>query len=134
MTPHPYTRFKEGHEKELVEEFSKIRPRLQIVLDECAAFCQAAGQEFVITDLLSNPAEDKLLGRVSESHSEGRAGDIRVKNWPDSFQKKFAEFFDARFVRWAAISKKTGKPKLIVIHNIGHGAHCHIQIRPYKEA
>jgi len=36
--------------------------------------------ELVITSTVSNPIKDKLLGRVSNSHSQHRALDIRTKD------------------------------------------------------
>ncbi len=36
--------------------------------------------DLVITDTVSTPERDKQIGRVSTSHSEGRALDIRTKD------------------------------------------------------
>ena len=133
ILPHRYVKFKEGQEKELLQEYQGILHRLHLILNDMAVYCEASGQELVITDLLSSPDEDKRLGRVSKSHEEGRAADIRVRNWPDSFRKKFEETFEKRYVRWAAVGARTGKANLFEIHNSGSGLHCHVQIRPYKE-
>jgi hypothetical protein len=134
IIPHRHTKFKEGQHKELLEEFQQARTRLRIVLDDMAAFCEANNQEFVLTDIMSNPHEDKKLKRLSTSHLEGRAADIRVSSWSDSFRAKFEQHFEVKYKRWAAVAKETQEEELIVIHNNGNGLHTHVQIRPYKES
>lgn len=121
--------FKEGQEKKLLDEFQKIQPELRTLLVEMSDWVTKKGYKFVITDLLSEELEDKKLERVSTSHREGRAADIRVRNWPKDFRRLFEEYFEKRYSNIAAISKKTGKPNLIEIHDNGNGIHCHIQIR-----
>lgn len=114
---------------ELLQEYQEIRADLQIVLEDMASWVVSQGHEFLITDLLSEESEDLKLGRISKSHSEGRAADIRVFNWPSDFRKKFEEYFEKKYANKAAISSKTGKPNLIEIHDNSNGLHCHIQLR-----
>jgi hypothetical protein len=118
---------------ELLEEYQGIRARLQLILEDMAQYVTSHGHKFIITDLLSEEAENKKLNRISTSHSEGRAADLRVYNWPLSFRKKFEDHFEKKYKHWAAMSKKTGLPNLIEIHDNGNGIHTHIQIAPYKE-
>lgn len=126
--------FKEGQEKELIKEYQEIDPRLQLLLEEMARWVVAKGYKFVITDLLSEEAEDKKLKRVSKSHQEGRAADVRVYNWPRQFRLMFEEYFEKRYSHLAAISKKTGKPNLIEIHELNNqGIHCHVQLKPKEK-
>lgn len=79
---------------ELINEYQQIHPRLQIVLEDMAAWVTAHGHKFIVTDLLSEELEDKKLKRVSSSHLEGRAADLRVRNWPLDFRKKFEDYFE----------------------------------------
>lgn len=132
--PHRHTKFKEGHEKALLAEYQLIRVRLQLVLEDMSAFCEAQGQEMVLTDLMSEATEDAALKRVSTSHQEGRAADVRIKNWPEWFKQKFEVTFEARYPHYAAVSKTTMQPQLIVYHDNGNGTHAHIQIKNYKES
>lgn len=125
--------FKEGHEKELIKEYQEIDPRLQLLLEEMARWVVAKGYKFVITDLMSEETEDKKLNRVSKSHQEGRAADIRVRDWPRQFRLMFEEYFEKRYSHLAAISKKTGKPNLVYTHEVGFGIHCHISVRPKEK-
>lgn len=122
-------KFKEGQEKELKKEFEIIDPKLKSLLIEMARWVNSKSNNFIITDLISEKLEDEKLKRVSKSHQEGRAADIRVKYWSNDFKRLFEEYFEKRYSHLAAISKKTGKPNLIEIHDNGNGIHCHIQIR-----
>jgi hypothetical protein len=125
--------FKENQAKELKVEFTQIEPALRKLLIEMAQWVTSKGHKFVITDLLSEKLEDEKLKRVSKSHQEGRAADIRVRDWPKDFRKLFEEYFEKRYSHIAAISKKSGTPNLIEIHDNGNGIHCHIQVRKQKK-
>jgi hypothetical protein len=125
--------FKENQAKELKIEFTQIEPVLRKLLIEMAQWVTSKGHKFVITDLLSEKLEDEKLKRVSKSHQEGRAADIRVRDWPKDFRKLFEEYFKKRYSHIAAISKKSGTPNLIEIHDNGNGIHCHIQVRKQKK-
>jgi hypothetical protein len=125
--------FKENQAKELKVEFTQIEPVLRKLLIEMAQWVTSKGHKFVITDLLSEKLEDEKLKRVSKSHQEGRAADIRVRDWPKDFRKLFEQYFEKRYSHIAAISKKSGIPNLIEIHDNGNGIHCHIQVRKQKK-
>jgi hypothetical protein len=117
----------------LLIEYQQIRARLQLILEDMAQFTVAHGFEFMLTDVMSEAIEDKKLKRVSKSHSEGRAADVRVRDWSEWFKAKFEKHFEAKYKNYAAISLKSGKSNLIEIHSNGNGLHCHIQIKDYKE-
>lgn len=119
-------KFKTDKEK---AEFDKIKPNLKFILLDMASYFNANGYDFVITDLLSEVQEDKKLKRISSSHREGRAADVRVKGIPEDFIKTFEEKFEKIYRNEAAISLKTGEPNLILRHNIGAGDHLHIQVK-----
>lgn len=119
-------KFKTDKEK---AEFDKIKPNLKFILLDMASYFNANGYDFVITDILSEVQEDKKLKRISSSHREGRAADVRVKGIPEDFIKTFEEKFEKIYRNEAAISLKTGEPNLILRHNIGAGDHLHIQVK-----
>ena len=114
---------------ELLKEYQLIHPKLQIILEDMAQWVTSHGHKFLITDLLSEESEDKKLKRVSKSHSEGRACDLRVRDWPLDFRKKFEDYFEQKYLKFAAISTKTGQANLIEIHDNDNGIHCHVQLR-----
>lgn len=121
--------FKEGHEKELLQEYQELRTKAQLIAEDMASYCKAHGFKFIITDIMSDPMEDKLLKRVSNSHSEGRAFDFRIHGWPKEFLDKFEKHFETIYVGWAAVSLLSGKRNLIQYHNNGNGNHGHCQIQ-----
>jgi hypothetical protein len=129
MLPHRHTKFKEGCEKKLVAEYQQLKPQSQLIAEDMSDFCERNGEEFVMTDIMSDATEDKLLNRVSDSHSEGRAFDFRTHNWSKEFLDKFEKYFETKYARFAALSKKSGERNLIVYHDNGHGMHGHCQIR-----
>jgi hypothetical protein len=110
------------------KEWDFIVPPLKDVLHDMKEFCLINGQEFIITDLISSEDEDAILGRVSDSHREGRAADIRVHSWPGWYQIEFEEHFEKKYHDIAAVSAKTGKANLIEIHE-GTAPHVHVQLR-----
>jgi uncharacterized protein YcbK (DUF882 family) len=119
-------KFKTDKEK---AEFDKIKSVLKFILLDMASYFNANGHDFVITDLFSEIQEDRKLKRVSSSHREGRAADIRVKGIPDEFLKTFEEKFERIYMNEAAISLKTNQPNLILRHNVGAGDHLHVQVK-----
>lgn len=120
-------KFKSQRER---DEFSQIHEKLKFILNDMSRYVVAHGYEFIVTDILSDAFEDKRLGRISKSHSEGRAADVSINGWPKEFQAKFEAFFEAAYKNEAAFSKRTMQNNLIEIHDNGNGAHAHIQIRP----
>jgi len=121
--------FKEGFEKALLDEWQLLRPKAQLIAEDMARFCKLHGVKFIITDIISDPMEDKLLKRVSNAHSEGRAFDFRIHGWTKEFLDLFEKKFEALYVGWAATSLKTGKRNLIQYHDNGNGNHGHCQIQ-----
>jgi hypothetical protein len=121
--------FKEGHEKELIEEYKQLKTMAQIIAEDMANFFESHGFKLILTDIISNPAEDKRLGRVSAAHSEGRAFDFRTHGIPRDFLAKVENRYENLYKDVAAIAKSTGKPNLIEYHDNGNGDHGHVQIR-----
>lgn len=109
------------------ERFSEINPTLQAICHEMDEFCKRRGKPFVLTETLTTAEEDKALGRVSISHQEGRAVDIRTRDWPEEFRELFIAHFSGIYGSLGAISKD-GKRNLLVYHDSGHGAHIHAQL------
>lgn len=114
-------------------EFPNLRKRAQIIALEMAEYCHERGVPFIITDILSEASEDAKLKRISTSHQEGRAFDVRTYLWTKEFREKMTTYFEEKFKSWAAKSKSTLLPNLIEYHSNGNGYHFHVQIRPYKD-
>ncbi len=121
-----YIKFKTESEK---KEFDKVQANLKFILLDMASYFNVNGHDFIITDVLSEVDEDKKLKRISASHREGRAVDVRTKGIPQDFLLAVEEKFERIYRNEAAVSSKTGEPNLIQRHNVGSGDHLHIQVR-----
>lgn len=108
--------------------FDKMHPLLQIIAKEMISWVQGKGIEPKITSTISCSRDDSRLGRVSSSHSECRAFDLRSWDWPESLKGEFIVHFNEIYGNLGAISLKTNTPNLIVLHDSGHGEHFHIQL------
>ena len=80
-----------------------------------------------LTETLSTPSKDKKLKRVSPSHSEGRAVDIRTRDWSKEKLMAFMQYFSEKFKEYGYLNK-AGVRKLMIYHDSGHGAHLHVAI------
>lgn len=124
-----YVYFKEGHEKELLQEYQQLHVKAQLICEDMGRYFVLQGHKLIVTDVISNEAEDKKLGRISASHREGRAFDFRVHGLPKEFLDGVEKTFEHIYKHWAATSEKTGEKNLIVYHDNGNGNHGHVQIR-----
>lgn len=111
------------------KEFPRIVPSLKLIVEDIESYVTKAGYDFVISDVMSEVSEDRALRRVSSSHREGRAVDVRTSSWPKDFLDKLESHFEEKYKGMAALSKVTGKPNLILYHNVGFGNHIHIQVK-----
>lgn len=126
----PSVQFKELSKR---DEFYQLDDRLQFILEDCSGWVTSHGYEFVITDMLSEEMDDIKLGRVSTSHRDGRAADVRTRDWPQEFVKKFLIFIDAAHGHHGAISFSDGKRRVAVYHKVTDNAyHLHIQVKKRK--
>lgn len=113
--------------EETAQEIDSISPMLKDVLYDMGKYASNSGFEFVVTDLLSSDFDDALLNRVSPSHKQGRAADVRVHRWTEEFIKQFTKHFTDKHGKLGAISTRDGKQRLIVDH-VGTARHLHIQL------
>jgi hypothetical protein len=124
-----HVHFVDEKRDELLEEYQHLQPQAQILAEDMGRFFQMNGYKLILTDIISNEAEDKRLGRVSSSHREGRAWDFRTRGLPKDFLAIVEKRYEHLYKHWAAISKESGKENLILYHNNGNGEHGHVQIR-----
>ncbi len=79
--------------------------------------------QMVITSLQSDRADVKS---VSRTHEQGRAFDIRVRDFEKQDILEVADYFNTFYHNIAAISYRTKKPHCAVVKN----DHIHFQVRP----
>jgi hypothetical protein len=114
--------------KQVEERAPGISKVLFSILIEMGYFCKARGHDFVVTATLSTLEEDQKLGRKSASHREGRAADVRTRDWPESFLKTFIEEFQGKFGDYGAVSASDGKRRFIVNKSKQPQPHLHLQL------
>ncbi len=106
-----------------------LHPQLVAIVEDMLSWLIKAGVNHpMITETATTPLEDKLKQRVSRTHSEGRAIDLRTRDWPPAVIGKFQAYFDAKYGYMGALSPKDFIPNLLIHHNTGLGDHFHIQV------
>jgi hypothetical protein len=112
-----------------MEGFNKLVPQLQELCEAMWFYCAENEQPFMITETVTTTEIDETLGRVSQSHVEGRAIDLRVSHWTNEFIEKFKAHFTEKYNHLGAVSKSDGVRRLIVDHSVANNSrHLHIQI------
>jgi hypothetical protein len=104
-----------------------LNPVLFLIIADMNLYCYRHKIPFVITRTVDHVVYD---GQVSRSHSESRAADLSIKGWTTKDITDFEHHFENKYKSYAAIGYESGKPNLIVHHNIGLGDHLHCQIKP----
>ena len=84
------------------------------------------GIELTITATVSTSAEDKALGRVSDTHRTRRAFDVRTNGLPESFIAELIGVFNKKYGKYGAVA--SALPQLIVNKSHGTGPHLHVQL------
>jgi hypothetical protein len=116
---------------------SKIESRAQfltkelyeIMIEMCEWAKATLSVNPVVCETVTTTEEDKALGRSSVTHQQGRAFDLRTRDWTQEQINLFMSHFTDKYGSLGAIGSRTGKPTLIVYHNAGHGPHFHIQLK-----
>lgn len=85
------------------------------------------GIELTITATCSTKAEDKLLGRTSDTHRTRRAFDVRTRDLPESLIAELCAYFRKKYPTLGAV--KDGAYQLIVYRPHGTGPHLHVQLK-----
>lgn len=108
--------------------YSATHPKLQEVMRYAIEKAEALGvKNPVITETLTTAEVDKALQRVSASHQQGRAFDMRTWNMDESQLKSLYGLLTSRYGSIGAWTK-AGPRQLVVHHDSGHGDHFHVQL------
>lgn len=100
---------------------------IQIII-EMFYYCEQFQMPFLVTETVTTKDEDDALGRVSPSHREARAWDLRTIHWPEWFLQQFVEYFTLRHGNLGAISSTDQKRKFIVDKSKTKAPHLHCQL------
>jgi hypothetical protein len=108
--------------------FPRLHPQMQEVATFLIDYALRIGViDPVITETFTTKEIDKALGRVSASHSEGRAIDFRTWNLKPDQLKSIYDALNGEYKHIGAITK-VGTRQLVVYHDIGKGPHFHVQL------
>ena len=115
-------------DEEVYNGYYKLHPKLQEIMGLVFIWCENRNIKPVVTATMSDADNDERLGRVSASHQQGRAFDLRSRDWDRDLIPVFIDHFSSLYGHLGAVGLKTGLPRLIVFHDVGHGEHFHIQL------
>lgn len=107
--------------------FSECHPKMQEVGEYIKEVTQRHGGECIFTETKTTGSIDKALGRVSQSHEQGRALDQRTWNLSADIIPLIIEDVTAKYGDIGAFTS-AGPRQLAVRHNSGHGDHIHWQL------
>jgi hypothetical protein len=87
--------FKDDYAK---KGWEKLHPIVQSIVESMGRWSmQYDGKPLTITDTISTASRDKKLGRISLSHQEGRAVDIRTFDMSKEKLTAFLTYFSERY-------------------------------------
>ena len=120
----------------------RAKQRAELMHSKCISiniemlyYCESYGMPYTVTETVTTEKEDMALKRVSASHREGRAWDIRTRDWPEWFLKQFLEYFTLLYGHIGAMSSSDGKRKFMVDKSKTTRPHIHCQLdRTYARA
>ena len=113
---------------EVFRRFNFLHDMVKAIIDDSVSWFERRGFVMVVTETVSTYEEDKRLGRVSSSHLEGRAFDIRTRTIPYSVLKEYIKYLNDNYGKLGAISHQSRKVTLVVDKSQGKNPHLHIQL------
>jgi hypothetical protein len=114
-------------DKRAEDRFHLLHPKAVQILTEMDDYAQEKyNVELTVTETVTTKAEDKALNRVSTTHAECRAWDIRTRDLPESLIAELCAVFRKKYGKLGAVVK--GQPQLIVYRPHGNGPHLHCQL------
>ena len=106
------------------KDWHRVKDNLIHLAEFTMNFAKDRNLPLVFTSII----REKLDGSVSKTHEQGRAFDISTKGWSDDHIKHFLTIINSSF-NVGAISLSDGKEKEAIYHDIGLGAHIHVQCK-----
>lgn len=117
------------YKSSIIERRAKfMHPFMQQILNEMLEWLKAEGVHGVVTETITTLKEDAALGRKSVTHREGRAFDLRTRDWDRKLLKRFLDHFNKKYGKYGSLGTTTMQPTLLVHHDAGHGEHIHVQL------
>jgi hypothetical protein len=109
--------------------WSQLKEKLKVAIIEMDEWVQSQyKKDIVLVETISTLEDDLILCRVSSSHRECRAVDIRIKDWPQTMIDAFIKHFTYLDEKIGAVSSEDKIRRFIVYKPHGTGPHFHLQI------
>jgi hypothetical protein len=118
--------FKNNKDRELLTYLNPIV--IMIFADLCVYAKARHNIDLTVTQTVSTPEIDKKLGRVSPSHSQGRAIDIRTRDIDAFIVQDLVKYINSKpEYKQYHYSSNSGVNRLAYFH-IGSAEHIHLAI------
>lgn len=104
-----------------------LHPAVAEIMAEMVEWLSKKKVTPIITETVTTLTEDAQRRRRSATHREGRAFDIRTRDWPEPLIKEFEIFFNKKYGVKGAIAPVSLQPTLLLHHDTGLGDHFHVQ-------
>lgn len=104
-------------------DFKDLDPAAWILLTAVVLYCHSNNLKLTLTSIISDRNGVKS---VSHTHSEGRAFDIRRRDWSDEDVSRFVAYFNTHYYDIGALSYSDRKVRVA----IAKPDHIHLQVRP----
>ena len=104
-------------------DIQMLHPNLIFVFGVLVKFCADSNIPLTVTSIM-----DAVSIRVSRTHKDGRAIDIRTKNLSTTQIRMIKDHLN-KYNDLGAYSASDGKQRLVVEH-VGTAPHIHIQVHP----
>lgn len=125
-------RYKCKHEGDMFG-LALIHPMLLFIFADLSLYCNELDIPVVITRVIGEKIPDIS---TSDTHSEGRAIDISVRNWAEEDIKAVEKYINDKYAEDYGTSR-TGKNPIVFLDHVGTARHIHLQVRrgitpPYR--
>ena len=126
-----------------------IHPNLFLLLGLVNQYCLENDIQLQLTSMYRSEEENRRIGAKSVTHTQGRAVDISIREelgWTYEKTQLLVDYLNQLvetehleegtpnpFFEIGAISARDKVQRPIVVHNVGHGAHIHLQVRQTAE-
>jgi hypothetical protein len=107
------------------KDLQRMSPKLFIVWGYFTLFATERDLPIEVTNI-----KEKFNVSVSNTHPEGRAIDVSVRDWSILEIGELKGYLEAKVGHLGAISLRTNKPRVVVYHDAGLGSHFHLQVSP----
>jgi hypothetical protein len=109
------------------DRWKYLHPIAVMIFCDLILWCEENNLPCVMTDSVSDEAEDRKIQRMSDTHRTRRAFDISLNGWGDIQKNACIQAMTLKWNKYAALGGD-GRPRLCYGDVHGTGPHIHFQI------